>query len=191
MLTVILQVIDSAINDIVIKYKKMMNTIAKNIIKDEHLAEDIVQISFLRINKNLKKIDNVNSAETKNYIITITRNVAFSMIKKENKIQENVQFIDEDRFNNIEGEINIEVFKDKYGFNDDIVEVLSAINEVDKDIITLRYGAGYSCKEIAEILEMSQDSVYKRCQRTLGKLEKVISEKGGYIKWAVKEKRKK
>lgn len=174
MLFTIIQVIQDAINDIVSRYQKMMMTIANSIINDYQLAEDITQLSLLRINKNLSKIDNVNSDRTKNFIITITRHVAFSMKKNKKSFQEYVQFCQEEEFNNIIGEIDLEVFRDKYGFSEEIAEALNSLGELNKDIIIFRFWAGYSCKEIADIFEMTQESVYKRVERSKTKLKEIL-----------------
>lgn len=174
MLITILQAIQGTIEEIVEKYSAYMKRIALSIIKDEHLAEDIVQNALIKINNNRSKIDYADSGRTKNFIITVTRNVAFSMLKQEKYFEENVQFLEEKEFNNIEGEIDVKAFCDKYGLSMETTEILSALSEVDKDIIVMRFGMGYSCKEIAKIFDMSEDSVYKRCQRARKSLQETM-----------------
>lgn len=174
MLISLLQAIQGIVEEIVEKYSSYMKTIALRIIKDEYLAEDIVQNALIRIYNNSSKIDNIDSRRTKNFIITVTRNVAFTMLKQEKNTDENVRFVESEEFNQIEGEIDVNAFCDKYGFNEKTADILSQIGEIDKDIIVLRFGMGYSCREIAKILNMSEDSVYKRCQRARKSLQESV-----------------
>ena len=57
--------------------------IAKNYIKDDLLAEDVVQDSFLDIVKNIKKYEKNNGY---GWICKIVKNNALNALKKENKL---------------------------------------------------------------------------------------------------------
>ena len=50
--------------DIYNKYKKMMFWIANQILKDERDIEEVVQDSFIKIIRNLDKIEKINSKKT-------------------------------------------------------------------------------------------------------------------------------
>ena len=54
--------------DIYNKYKKMMFWIANQILKDERDIEEVVQDSFIKIIRNLDKIEKINSKKTKSFI---------------------------------------------------------------------------------------------------------------------------
>ena len=56
------------------------------------------------------------------------------------------------------------------GLGEDVLELLSSLDELDKDILVYRFADGYSVKEIAEMMEKNPDFVYKRIQRALVKL---------------------
>ena len=56
----------------------------------------------------------------------------------------------------------------------DIAEALKQLNESDRDIIIYKYGAGYSFKEIAKSMGIGRDAIYKRHQRALEHLKKVL-----------------
>lgn len=176
MLAGILQAVQSVIEEVVEKYRNYMKAVAFRIVKDEHLAEDAVQNALIRIHQNLSKIDNIHSRRTKNFIITITRNAAITMLNQEKKIEDNVRFMTEEEFNSIEGEVDIKAFCDRYGFSAEISDALSSVGEVDKGILILRYGMGYNCREIAKLLQMSEDSVYKRCQRACKLLQEILAQ---------------
>ena len=173
----IIQTIHDAFEGLFNKYLPMMRKLAYSSIKDHHLAEDAVQEAMLRLSQNTDQIDNVDSNQSKNYFYTVTKNEALKIILKEtnrNYYEEDVLLYDESGLNNIEGQLDIDAFCDKYGFSIGIAEVINNIGETDKDIIIYKYGAGYSLKEIAELMELNYDAVIKRHQRALKKVKEVL-----------------
>ena len=173
----IIQTIHDAFEGLFNKYLQMMRNLAYSIIKDHHLAEDAVQEAMLRLSQNTDKIDNVDSNQSKNYVYTVTKNEALKIILKENNrnyYEEDVLFYDEPGLNNIEGQLDIDAFCDKYGFSMEMTEVINNRGEIDKDIIIYKYGAGYSLKEVAELMRLNYDAVIKRHQRALKKVKEVL-----------------
>ena len=173
----IIQTVHDAFEGIFNKYLPMMKKLSFSIIKDYHLAEDAVQEAMIRLSQNTDKIDNVESNQSKNYVYTVTKNEALKIIIKENNrnyFEEDVLFYDEPGLNNIEGQLDIDAFCNKYGFSMEMAEVINNLGEIDKDIIIYRYGAGYSLKEIAELIGLNYDAVIKRHQRALKKVKEVL-----------------
>lgn len=173
----IIQTVYDTASNIFNKYLGMMKSLAYSIIHDYHLAEDAAQEAMIRLTQNSDKIDNIDSKETKNYIYTVTKNEALKILQVENNKKDyevDVQSYDESGLNNIEGQLDIDAFCDKYGFSMDIAEALKQLNESDRDIIIYKYGAGYSFKEIAKSMGIGRDAIYKRHQRALEHLKKVL-----------------
>ena len=173
----IIQTVYDAVTDIFNKYLPMMKSLANSLLKDYQLSEDAVQEALIRLSKNVDKIDNINSNASKNYIYTVTKNEALKLLKEKNSrkyFETDVQFYDEYAFNNIEGALDIKAFCDQYGFGLEISEMLQNLSETDKDIIIYKYGAGYTLKEIAELMALDRELVYKRHQRALEKLRTVL-----------------
>lgn len=169
----IIQVIYDAIADLEKQYKVMMRSLAYSILKDYQYAEDAVQEALISLSKNMDKIDNIHSDRCRNYVYTITKNRALRMCQ-EIKNENTVQFWDAEELNNIEGALDVEAFADKYGFSHEMTEAISMLDETDKDILCYKYGAGYSGKEIAKMMDCSTDAVYKRLQRATAKLKDMI-----------------
>lgn len=173
MLLLILQVIQDAFTELFEKYQQMMHNLSFSILKDHQLAEDAVQEAMLNLSKNMDKIDNIDSDRSKNYIYTVTKNQSISMLRKM-KSEKCVQFPDQNAFNNIEGELDVNAFCDKYGFSDQVAEMLRNLDVIDRDIIIYKYGAGYTGKEIAKLIDKTPDYVYKRLQRALNNLQRAF-----------------
>ena len=61
-------------------------------------------------------------------------------------------------------------------------ELLGELNNVDKDIILLRFGCGYSHAEIARAVGKSEVAVRKRLERATLKLRAILIDRGGGIR---------
>lgn len=166
----LLQIIEDAVSEIYEKYQKMMHHLAYSILRDYQLSEDAVSESLISLSQNLDKIDNINSDRSKNYIYTVTKNKSITMLSKQ-KSHDGVILFDFDELNNIEGEVDVKAFCDEYGFGSSVQEALSILNPLDRDIIIYRYGAGYTGREIAKLINKTPDFVYKRLQRATSQLE--------------------
>ena len=141
-------------------YRHTMHHVAMGILHDYHLAEDATHEAFLRIAKNMRKIEEVNVPTTKAFVVIIVRNVSLTMLKKHNMempeddieefIQEPTQ-IEDNIFNRFEFE-----------------RVLNAISELPRiyrDTLFLHYVRELSASEIAGILQVQRETVKKRMQR--------------------------
>ena len=52
------------------KYRYLLMKVAYDVLGDNYLAEDAVHEAFIKVTKNMEKIGDVNSQETKRYLIT-------------------------------------------------------------------------------------------------------------------------
>lgn len=52
--------------------------------------------------------------------------------------------------------------------------MLHHLDAIDRDIIIYKYGAGYTVKEIARLMDKTPDYVYKRLQRSFKKLKEAF-----------------
>ncbi|WP_343120639.1 RNA polymerase sigma factor, partial [Clostridioides difficile] len=75
------------------------------ILKDDHLSEDAVHNAFLRIIKNIDKIDEVDSPRTKAFIVIIVERIAIDFYRKRKR--EKVSDIEEE-YKNREVNFSIE-----------------------------------------------------------------------------------
>jgi RNA polymerase sigma factor (sigma-70 family) len=176
----LIQTVKDIAEDIFKKYLSMMKNLSFSILRDFHLSEDAVQRAMLNLHLNREKIDNIDSKESKNYIYTVTKNEALKILREEKRKKEHevdVQSYDENGLTNIAGQLDVEVFCNEYGFGPSVAEALESLVEEDRDIIVYKYGAGYSLKEIAVIMDMSKEAVYKRHQRALDKVGKALEAK--------------
>ncbi len=141
-------------------YRYIMMYTADRILNDHQLAEDAVHDAFIRIARNLNKVETVDSPQTKAFVVIIVRNVALSTAKLRNKT-----FIldDENTISAIADSTNDKDFNNMNYSN--IVKAIKELPDTYKDALYLNVVEEYSVKEISEMLEISSEAVKKRLQR--------------------------
>ncbi|MCL2838848.1 MAG: sigma-70 family RNA polymerase sigma factor [Oscillospiraceae bacterium] len=156
------------------RYSRLMLSVAYKILNDSYLAEDAVQQSFEKIIKNLHKIDEKNVLTTRNFVVIICRNVSLNFYR--------------DKCDNQSGDIddvNIESAEPSPANividNESVEKIVNAIEKLPliyRDVLSLRISGEYSAKEIAQILDISVETVNKRLFRARKTLAKSL-ERGG------------
>lgn len=151
------------------EYKQIMFYVANKILKDEYLAEDAVHLAFIRIAKNIDKINFEIKHETKKFVTVVTENVSIDIYRKTKKEKIiHMENIDE----NIEDKDT-----DDDAFSDEILQAIDKLNPNYKAVMSLKYSQGYKDKEIAQILGISEENVRKRLSRGRVKLKDILTTK--------------
>lgn len=162
------------------KYGRLMHYVAAKILGDQVLAEDVVQEAFLRIAKNIHKIKEVESKESKNFVLIITKNVSYDFINKRKE-----ECIDMDVLLYIKSE---EVMQQAGGQmaaaweNDRIYETIihniQGLPKQLRDVMYLELVHDMNKKQIAEVLGISHDAARKRSQRAKARLADLLRKEG-------------
>lgn len=141
------------------KYRNLMFYVANGILKDELLSEDAVQEAFIRIAKNIRKIDDVNSPSTKRFIVIIVENVAKSMYVKNRNSSDHEEFCDDMNY-----KVNVDSVFTNVSAKELVEEILN-LPEKQRKILYLYEIYGYKYSEIAYLLGMKEPAVRKQAQR--------------------------
>lgn len=157
------------------KYKAMMMKLSLQITGNREDAEEAVQDALLSAHRNQSKIADVNSAETRNYIYTVTKNAALKIRMKQSKHDADVTFSDVEGFISIEGQPDIDAFKDEYGFSEEVADALRLLSNEDRDLICYYYGVGYNYREISELMGIRSQTLRKRMERIKARLTEILN----------------
>jgi RNA polymerase sigma-70 factor (ECF subfamily) len=159
------------------KYKKLLLYKANGILKDYSLAEDATSEAFIRVYKNMHKIEDVNSNQTISFLVTIVTNVAITMLNKEKK--RNIISVDfEENFSNQSDDFNLESHIVSNSSTKDMLACVDKLKEELKGPFLMKYAHGLSHKEIAEVLGISENNVTVRIHRAKARLAKILQEEG-------------
>lgn len=164
----------SKFEKIYMNYRQTMFYVANNILKDEHLAEDAVHQAFIKIIENLDKINDIKRPKTKGFVVIIVERAAIDIYRKQ-KRQYSVPF--DETISGIgemaaEGDRSLE----EVGNSSSIAAALAMLPINYSTVIKLKYSHGYTDKEIAKILSISEENVRKRITRGKKRLAKILEE---------------
>ena len=154
------------------QYRHLMFYIAQEILKDEHLSQDAVQETFLRIAKNFHKIGEILCPETRNFTVIITKNVALTMLKHKHDDIDMDSYVESSAFETTE-----DVFDTVS--NKALTECILKLPEIYRDSLYLYHLYGYSFNEISHLLSVPVETTKKRTQRARILLKELL-EKEGY-----------
>lgn len=149
------------------QYKYLMFKVAKDILKDEHLAEDALHEAFIKIAYNLDKIDDLMSNKTKRYLITITKNAALDIYRKRKVRRE--MYYDE-----VEDEIAMTYECEDTDIDNRVLNILMNLPVKYRDIFLLKFSSGYSIQEISKILNIPEGTIRQRIVRGKKKIEDML-----------------
>ena len=140
------------------KYRKLMHYTAKEILKSNRLAEEAVQEAFIRIAKNFNKVSDIDAAATKNFTVIITKNVALTILKQENKQTS-------DNIADYENTLHRNDTTFERAKNNELTEKILQLPEIQRNVMYLYAIYGYSYREIANLLGIKESTARKNMQR--------------------------
>ena len=152
---------EKAFEEIYQKYHKLVFYVALQIVKDEDVAQDIMQDTFVKF---MKQIDHYeDQGKIKQYLTTISKNLSLNYIKK-----------------NRRNEVDYEITNDDFVFKDDIdidKEILFTrlsylLNDKELNIVILYVLEDKKHREIAQLLDLPLGTVTYIYSRAIEKLKK-------------------
>jgi len=153
-------------------YKKLMLHKAYGILRDYMLAEDAASEAFIRIYKNLHKIDDPTSKKSVAFIVTILKNVALTMLQREKgHYAEEYDEEQEDSFNLEENTVS-KISSER------IYQIVDKLSEELRGVFLLKYAYDLSHREIGRILGISENNVTVRLHRAKNKLAVLLRGEG-------------
>lgn len=152
---------EEAFESIVKSYEKQLYTIAKVRLKDESLAKDAIQETFLSLFLYSKRIKNVE--KLKSWLIIVLINKCNDIVK-ENKIH-NISFEE----NNFQNFIHSD---DKITDKIDLINNINRLNNEERTILAMYYSSEYTLNEISKILNIKIGTIKSKISRAKSKLRK-------------------
>ena len=147
--------------------KQRMFSVAKGVLRDEHLAEDAVHEAFVRLIKYFKRVENFSCNQTRNYLVIMVRRTSIDMYNKRRKVIE-VAF-DE----SYDGQQEHEDFTIQLDHGE-LLEVIEQLPDIYKEVLYLSYFLDLSVSEIAGSLDLSVSAVKLRLMRARQKLRAAL-----------------
>lgn len=158
------------------RYRSPMLRVALAVLRDEGLAEDAVQQSFLKIFQNFEKIDWEDCNKTRSFIVILVRNTAIDLYRRRKK-ERVISFEELERpLPDLKDPVDERVISALEG--ERAARLLAELEERYRNLLILRYYHGYRNKEIAELLGLTQAQVALGLHRGKEQLRKKLAEGG-------------
>lgn len=155
-------------------YKNLLLHKAYQILKNYTLAEDAVSEAYIRIYKNLHKISDIKSNSTIAFLVTITRNTSLTILDREKKnYTEEIDYKIEDDFN-LENYVLSNISSER------IFDLVNMLSEDLKTVFLLKYANDLSHREIANILNIKENTVTVRIYRAKKKIAELLKKEGSF-----------
>jgi RNA polymerase sigma factor (sigma-70 family) len=168
-----------AIEVLIDRHKKRVYTYILLTVKDQHLAEDVFQDTFIKVIRSLKGGKYIENGKFISWVLRISHNLIIDHFRKEKLL--NTTSNDDtcvDLFNSPKySEENIE---DKIIYEQITSDVRLLINELPEDqreVIIMRHYQDLSFKEISELTDVSINTALGRMRYALINLRKLIEKK--------------
>lgn len=168
-----------AIGLLISKYKDKLFSYIVLQTKDQHLAEDVFQDTFIKVIKSLEKGKYVDEGRFLSWVIRIAHNLVIDHYRKKNQMRKVVnEDVDYDIFNNTElAEGNVEQDLVQNQINSTVLDLLDELPDDQKEVVLLRHFGDLSFKEIADQTNVSINTALGRMRYALINLRKIIEEK--------------
>ncbi|MBP9863915.1 sigma-70 family RNA polymerase sigma factor [Patescibacteria group bacterium] len=163
---------------LVLRYLKLVYSVAFHYAKNQQDAEDISQDAFVKALQHIRSFD--QEKPFKPWMLRIVRNQALDWLKKKKP------FLVSDVETEEEGERLLESIPDpspladvlavQHESSEEIVRLIATLPAEDRHLLFFRYVRGFSFKEIAGELHQVLDTVKSKHRRLLLKLRKIVPE---------------
>ena len=151
-----------------LQYKNLMFYTAKELLQDNHLAEDAVSTAFMQVAKNMHMIGDVHDSKTKWLLLTIVERTAINMHHKRNRDERNIRVLHDVLERN--------KYHHVHDTEDNLTEAILKLPSDYQQVLLLKYGKGYKSKEIAAMLGYTVSKVDQLLSRGRKKLRKLLKE---------------
>ena len=150
------------------KYKDLLFYKAWGILHDHMLAEDAVSEAFIRIYRNLEKVEDTDSPRSIAFLTTIVRNTALTILSRTKpEIMEEPDETIADTLN-VEEDVLSSISSEK------LFVIIGKLDEQSRNIFLLKYAYDLPHKEIAEQLNITENNVTVKLHRVKKKLSKLV-----------------
>ena len=156
----------SKFEKVYLTYKGLMYHTAYKVLNNEEDAEDAVHNAFVKIAENISKIGEPVCPKTQVYVVTIVENKAIDLYRA-NQRRSKVIYLDE-----ISG-----ITVDESNVHG-LAACMAKLSPRYRQVILLKYYQGFSCREIAKQLNITEANAIKLDQRAKNRLLQLCKEEG-------------
>lgn len=141
-------------------YSQLLFYQANLMLDDEQKSEDALTETFTRLAKHFQKTDKKVCQRMKHFLVIINRNVVIDMLRKDSKeipVPPDSQIFESVYTDGDEGLLNARL--------EEAAETIERMPDKYRDVLYMKFAGNVPEKDIAILLGISEDAVYKRLER--------------------------
>lgn len=155
-------------------YEQKMYAVAFSILHNEQQAEDVVQETFIKLLKNIKKIKEPSDARARGYVFRMIKSTAIDQYRRNQRRKGVCQPIEDMELGDQRDEISELI--SYLARKTELDQILSQLPIQYREGIIYRFVHQLSVKETAAVLEIREEAVRKRQQKALKKMKDMLGE---------------
>lgn len=164
---------EGAFQELVSRHKSRICTAIYLIVKDNYVAEDLLQETFIKAIKTIKKGSYNEEGKFLPWIMRIAHNLAVDHFRKEKRFPMIVMEDGSSVFNTIEfSEAPYESIQIKKEMQDKVRDLIEKLPDSQKQVLIMRHYMGLSFQEIADQTDVSINTALGRMRYALINLRK-------------------
>jgi len=162
---------EQAFSDLVQLYKERLYWHIRNIVKNHEDANDVLQNTFIKVFRYIKKFKGDSKLYSWMYRIATNESLTF-LKKKARKLQISDQELQDHLIDNLESDVYFEGEKIQL----QLQKALNTLPEKQREVFNMRYFQELKYKEIAEILEVTEGACKSNYHHAAKKIEEYLKE---------------
>ena len=160
------------------KYYRIMRTRAYEIVRDYHIADDMVSEAFIKVFNNYEEIRKLEEPQIAFYLISIIRNISIDYTRKQKRenAHANLGFEDNEieKIPDDDESKYPEIIYARKELQDNLKKYMDKLSQRDAELIVYKYLWNMSEKEISEMFHIKQEQVHVYVGRAKKRLFKII-----------------
>jgi RNA polymerase sigma-70 factor (ECF subfamily) len=168
----------SCFEDLINRHKNKVFSYISLYIRDQALAEDIFQDTFLKVIQSVKKGKYQDNGKFLSWVMRIAHNLIidhFRRLKQINTVSNDDY--ESDLFNSRKlADSSVEDVLVKTQIRKDVRKLISQLPEDQREVVILRHYTGLSFKEIADVTDVSINTALGRMRYALINMRKMMDE---------------
>lgn len=169
---------NKALEALILRHKGKIFTSILVLVKDEELAGDIFQETFIKVIKTLKKGNYQEEGKFLPWVMRIGHNLVIDHFRKSKRmpmVRDTDEFAITDTLKVDEDNIEDQMISNR--ITEQVRLLIDLLPDEQREVVVMRHYAGMSFKEIADITNVSINTSLGRMRYALINLRKIIEEK--------------
>lgn len=162
------------------EYYRILRKKSYDIVKDYHIANDMVNEAFMKIIKNFDKILPLKCSEQAVYFVGTVKSVSIDYIRKRKKEQERINLYYDDDYQEVEqiedSGMTPEKFYERREFYENLGKHFAKMSDRDKELLIYKYLWEMSEREISVLLGIKEEQIHVYVKRAKARLLKIMEE---------------